>query len=154
MANDEKKRTFDALIMAALEEAVWDEQAAEEQRKSDEDFERVRMAEFVSELESYLDPVIIDVCALRYVAIRDMSPYAPIHAKAVLTVDGEIWTIWTYSWRPQTGRLNHEAARFSFEGPQHRPESVDKEKLQTALLYAIAQRRTQRAFADDGDQSV
>jgi hypothetical protein len=87
--------------------------------------------------------VIADACALRYETYTHMSrgPYPPARVQAVLTVDGETWTIWKYS----------SAMQFSFEGPQHPEQTADKEKLQTALLTAIAKRRQQQASADESE---
>ena len=139
---DNHKQTFDDLVAAAAEETLRDERAAEAQRQArQEEHQRVLMAEFKSALDGCLDPVIADACALRYETYTHTSrgPYPPARVQAVLTVDGETWTIWKYS----------SAMQFSFEGPQHPEQTADKEKLQTALLSAIAKRRQQRASADD-----
>jgi hypothetical protein len=142
----DNKQTFDDLVAAVVEETPWDARAAWVQRQADrEERQRERSAQFKSDLEACLDPVIAEATMLRYETTmrtsKSMAPYGPAQVQAVLTVDGETWTIWKYS----------NTIQFSFEGPQHREQSADPEKLQTALLTAIAKRRQQRASADESE---
>ncbi len=157
--DDTKKLTFDDLIAAAVEETLQDKRAKEAQRQAaQEALDHRRMTEFKSVLDACLNPVIAAACVLRYEATTRSAARAQgeAHVQAVLTVDGETWMIWTYSWKSSyagdSGELDTRTARFLFEGPQQREsltQSANPEHLQTALLTAIAQRRQQRASTDN-----
>jgi hypothetical protein len=162
MGND-KKRTFDDLIAAAVEETQRDERAAEAQRQAErEALDLKRMKGLKSVLETCLDPVIMDACAVRYEATpRMFSDGRHAWVQAVLAVDGETWTIWTYSWERANmqwmqSQIDTEHLQFVFEGPRDEGARETllyafEDKLQTALLAAIAQRRQQRASAGDSE---
>jgi hypothetical protein len=146
----DKNRTFDDLVAAAVEGTLRDERAAEAKRLADEEErQRERIVQFKSVLEACLDPVITDACALRYEKATTGS-----HVQAALTVDDETWTITTDSWprgTPSLNPLDPARTEFSFRGPQQIHGTADKEKLQQALLTAIAKRRQQRASAGDSE---
>jgi hypothetical protein len=162
MANDKTKRTFDDLIGAAVEETQRDECAAEAQRQVErEALDLKRMTGLKSVLETCLDPVIMDACAVRYEATTRMfSDGRHAWVQAVLTVDGETWTIWTYSWERARmqwleSQIDTKKALFAFEGPQDRDspdnvQCVNNEKLHTPSAgSSVPSQATASSATDD-----
>ncbi len=150
MTNDDTKRTFDDLVAAAGAAAPIIP-AYEEEREQREQL----TARFKRALDDCLDPVIATACALRYEASTD-GPMSrgvrlQVEVRAVLTVDGEPWVLRPNAYRLVLGdiRRSFAWARFSFAGPSQFFGTADPATFQTALLTAIAQRRKQRASADD-----
>jgi hypothetical protein len=133
-------QTFDDLVAAAVEETPWNTRAAWEQTMADrKERWRVVTAQFKSDLETCLDPVITAAGALRYEDVHAEPRDVLTHA--VLTVDGDTWRIYQHLG----------AMRFTLSGPQYPGIDVDKEKLQTTFLSAIAQRRKQRNAANKSE---